>query len=229
MICKEISNSNDKLILFKNELNRLVNESFSTKIEKIWELNRLAITAYKSGFGDFAYETFEIVFDLLSKPYDFYECYDLLKSLNQTDYSNLTNQLREILYRISENYQGDLTDKLLFKLKLFEVSNSKFKKKLESEVLEILFNRIGQFRINNSLSDSSPVFINYLIKSKSIEMAKGVLIMFKEYLIEIIDQMIFENEQSDIPFSVKEFCQTISSDEIGNYKYNELELLISKL
>jgi hypothetical protein len=229
MIYKEISNSNDKLILLKNDRDKLVRESFSTKIEKIWELNRLAITAYKSGFGDFGFETFEIVFDLLSKPYDFYECYDLLKSLNQTDFSNLTNQLREILYRISENYQEDLTDKLLLKLKLFEVSNSKFKKKLDSELLAMLFNRIGQYRINNSLSDSLPVFINYLIKSNSIKIAKGILIIFQEYLIEIVEQMIFENEQSDNQVKLKDFYQIIKQDEIGTKKYCELELLICKL
>lgn len=229
MIYKEISNSNDKLSLLKNERVKLVKESFSTKIEKIWQLNGLALTAYKSGFVGFSFETFKITFDLLSKPYDFYECYDLLKSLNQTDFSNLTNQLREILYRISENYQEDLTDKLLLKLKLFEVSNSKFRKKLDSDLLAMLFNRIGQYRINNSLSDSLPVFINYLIKSNSIKIAKGILIIFQEYLIEIVEQMIFENEQSENQVKLKDFYQIIKQDEIGTKKYCELELLICKL
>lgn len=215
MIYKEICNSNDKLILFKNELNRLVKENFSTQIEKIWELNRLAITAYKSGFWDFAYETFEVVFDLLSKSDNFYEYYDLLRSLNQTNFRLMTEQINMILYDFTENFRGDLTDELLLKLKLFEVSNDNFKEKLDGQILAILINHVGEFRINQSLSDSLPIFLNYLIKNESIEMAKGILIEFKEYLFEIVDLMIFENEQCDNPVNLKDFYPIIIQDEIG--------------
>jgi hypothetical protein len=229
MTNQEISNSNDKLILLKNERDKLVRESFSTKIEKIWELNRLAITAYKSGFEDFAYEIFEIVFDLLSKPDNFYEYYDLLRSLNQTNFRLMTEQINMILYDFTENFRGDLTDELLLKLKLFEVSNDNFKEKLDDQILAILFNHAGEYWVNQSLSDSLSVFVNYLIKSNSIKIAKGILIIFQEYLIEIVEQMIFENEQFDNQVKLKDFYQIIKQDEIGTKKYCELELLICKL
>lgn len=217
------------LKLFQNERDEVLVAEFSSPIEKIEQLSLLAITAYKGGFNDFSLETFELAFSLLLKPYDFYECRMLLRGLNQANFAFLTDKLCAILYDISENCKGDLTDKLLFKLKMFELSNADFKEKLDSEILAILFNRIGQYRINHSLSDSLPFFIIYLIKNKPIDLAKGILIEFKEYLIDIVELIIFENNKLDSSIQLKDFYQSITPVEIGIEKFNELELLVSKL
>lgn len=227
--CYKISDFENNLAFFKNKREVILISTCLSSFERIENLSDLAIESYKVSFKDFSLETFNIALGFVSKTNDFYECKVLLKTLNQTDFSNLINQLCEIIYCISENYQGDLTDKLLLKLKFFEISNSNFREKLDSEILAILFNHAGEFSINHSLSDSLPVFLNYLIKNKSIEMAKGILIEFEEYLIEIVDLMIFENEKCENPVNLKDFYQIIIQDEIGTKKYSELELLICKL
>lgn len=225
----KISDFENNLTFFKNEREVILISTCLSSFERIESLCDLAIESYKVSFKDFALETFKIALEFVSKNNDFYECRLLLNTLNQTNYFDLTNQLCEILYSISENYQGDLTDKLLYKLKLFEVSNSKFREKLETEILAILFNKSGEYSVNHSLSDSLPIFLNYLIMNKSIEMAKGILIEFKEYLIEIVDLMIYNNQQCDNPVNLKDFYQIIIRDEIGIKKYSEFELIICKL
>ncbi len=229
MVSNEIRDFNHNIALFENEREEILSTVYSSSIEKIEQLCLLAIAAYKNGFHDFALETFTLSFALCSNPHDFYECRVLLRALNQTNFVFLSDKLCAILYDISENCQGDLTDKLLFKLKMFELSNEKFADKLEFEILAILFNDSGEYRVNNSLSDSLPVFLNHLIKNGSVGLAKDILLGFNEYLIEIVEQMIFESKQSDIPVNLMDFYQIVKRDEIGMKKHSELELLVSKL
>lgn len=229
MVNHKVSGYVSNVASFVNERDEILITDFPILIEKIEELCLLAISAYESDFENFALDTFVLTFGLLSKPYDFYECGALLRALNQTNFVFLSDQLCAIEYDISENFKRDLTDKLLLKLKMFEFSNVEFAEKLNKDILEILFNHRGEYRINQSLSDSLSFFMIYLIKNNSIGIAKSILIDFREYLIQIVEGVIFENRQMDSLVQLKEFCQTISSDEIGNDNYNELKILISKL
>lgn len=215
------------LTLFKNERDEVLIMDFSSSIEKIEPLSLLAMAAYESGFNDFALETFNMSFGFLSRPYDYYECFSFLKVLSKTEFTHLSDELCAILYNVSENCQGDLTDKLLLKFKLFEFSNVDFAEILSRDIFSVLFNHQGEYRINQSLSDSLPFFIIYLISNNSIGVAKSILIEFQEYLIQIVEGLIFENNQLNVPVRLKEFCQTIIPDEIGGDKYDELKVLIS--
>lgn len=229
MVNDKVSGYESNVASFVNERDKILIADFSSLIEKIEQLGHLAMTACKSNINDFALETFELTFGLLSKPFDFYECCKLLRALNQTNFVFLSDKLCAILYDISENSQGNLTDKLLLKLKFFELVNAEYSEKLNKDILGVLFDHQGEYRINQSLSDSLPFFIVYLIKKDHTEIAKSILIDFQEYLMQIVEEMIFENKQMDPLVRLKEFYQTISPDEIGDDKYNQLKILTSVL
>lgn len=221
------------LVMFENERAEVLNADFSYINNKTWQLNQLALIAYQSGYKDFSLETFKIASDLLSKPYDFYQCLDFLKALYQTDFDTLANEYGMILYVLSDGNHEDLTDRLLFKLKLFELSGIELSEKLSNDILFVLFNNEGEYRINRSLSESMPFYLLYLIKKDSFEIVKGILFEFKEYLIEIIELVLMANGESDFPIPLKgflsEFCEINAPGDIGKEKHKELKLLVAKL
>lgn len=183
--------------MFQNERNEILSSDSLCSDKKIDQLNLLALTAFRSGLKDFSMETFKMSFEKLSKPYDFYQFLGCLRMLKQTDFSFLVEEFNAVLYNLSENNQVDLTDKLLLKLKLFEFSNAEFSEKLNNDILYILLNNENEYRINHSLSDSLPDYLIYLIVNNYVEVAKGLLVQFQEYLIDIVEQMILLNKKSD--------------------------------
>lgn len=227
------SSFGNDILNFEKERKEILDANFISSGDKLLHLSKLAEIAYLNNFQEFSATTFRQSIELLENPLEFYECLNLLRFLQVTDFENLKEKMSIELHTLSEDEKYSFNDKLLLKLKTIEYSTSNMSAKLNEELLSGLLNPKEKLRINRSLADCIPHYIFYQLKNNSSDLAKIILTKFDKYLVDIIELMILTNNQSSSPALLNsfltDFLQSISSENIGNEKFNELQILIEKI